>query len=205
MTYKTLKPLYLNGVWHGAGTDVPSDVPGFDYEKAARKGQLAAPEGEEVRNVAPQPSVDVQADAPAEDVVAKVRAELEKQLKAAKKTAEAAEAKLNQAIAEVAQLKQDGQELAQVRERLDEYQTAVGDLLPEGLTAQARKALIDEGYVGRVLISLLTDAQLDAVSGVAAASIQTLREWAPFAGVVPAEGGGDAGADAPADDPAAQQ
>ncbi|MCY1703641.1 hypothetical protein [Deinococcus sp. SL84] len=92
----------------------------------------------------------------------------------------------------------------EAQKSLAEYQTAVGDLLPEGLTAQARKALITQGYVGKTLISLLTDEQLVAVKGVAQTTVDDLRVWAPFAGVVPA-GGGNAGADAPVDDPAAQQ
>ena len=195
MTYKTLKPLYLNGVWHEAGTDVPSDVAGFDYEKAARKGLLEAPAGEEVRNVvtAQQSVVEVQDSTSTKDVAAKVRAELEKRVSAAEKAADDAEAKL-------ARMARKADEL---REQLDEYQSAVGELLPEGLSAQARKALLGEGYVGKALISLLTDAQLDAVSGVAAASIETLREWAPFAGVVPPEP--DSEGDAGAADPAAEQ
>ena len=92
MTYKTLKPLYLNGVWHEAGVGVPSDVAGFDYEKAARKGLLEAPEGEEVRNVvtAQQSVAEAQAtDDTSQQTITELQSQvktLETELAAAKKT-----------------------------------------------------------------------------------------------------------------------
>lgn len=72
----------------------------------------------------------------------------------------------------------------EAKNSLTEYESAVGELLPDGLSANARKALLAKGYVGKLAISLLTDTQLDAVDGIAEASIKTLREWSPFAGLV---------------------
>lgn len=48
-----LTALYILGQWLQPGAEVPGDVPGFDYAKAARKGMLEAEDGSEVENPRP--------------------------------------------------------------------------------------------------------------------------------------------------------
>ncbi|GAA3995253.1 hypothetical protein GCM10022631_01780 [Deinococcus rubellus] len=48
-----LTALYILGQWLQPGTEVPGDVPGFDYAKAYRKGMLEAEDGSEVENPLP--------------------------------------------------------------------------------------------------------------------------------------------------------
>lgn len=66
-------------------------------------------------------------------------------------------------------------------EELKKYQDAVGPLLPDGLAPQARTSLVDAGFVGKKLLSRVPDEELRKLSGVADATIKTLRDFAPLA------------------------
>ena len=67
---------------------------------------------------------------------------------------------------------------------LDAYRQHVGELLPEGVSANAAKVLKQHGFVGKALISRIPDAELLALSGVAQGTVDTLRLWAPSLGPV---------------------
>lgn len=67
---------------------------------------------------------------------------------------------------------------------LEAYRQSVGELLPEGVSANAAKVLKQQGFVGKALISRLPDAELLALNGVAQGTVDTLRAWAPYAGPV---------------------
>ena len=62
---------------------------------------------------------------------------------------------------------------------LTEYRSSVGELLPGKITAQARKTLIEHGFVGKALVSRLSDKELLDLPNVAQGTLDTLREWAP--------------------------
>ncbi|UQN04857.1 hypothetical protein [Deinococcus sp. QL22] len=46
--------LFAGGKWLPPGSPVPGDLPGFDYEKHARKGMLEDTQGAEIVNPAHQ-------------------------------------------------------------------------------------------------------------------------------------------------------
>lgn len=62
---------------------------------------------------------------------------------------------------------------------LNEYRAVVGELLPAKLTPQARKTLIEHGFVGKALVSRLSDSALLDLPNVAQATLDALRDWAP--------------------------
>lgn len=68
---------------------------------------------------------------------------------------------------------------------LTEYRSAVGELLPGKLTPQARKTLLDRSFVGKTLVSRLSDKELLDLPNVAQATLEVLREWAPAASAEP--------------------
>lgn len=55
--------------------------------------------------------------------------------------------------------------------------------LPESLTAPVRKALTDAGLTTLQLAAAKTDAELDAINGVAEGTIKVIREAAAAAGL----------------------
>ena len=63
------RPIYISGAWVQPGEAVPYDVPGFDYERADRKGQLDAPDGDDIVNptTTTDPAVDANASADSQD------------------------------------------------------------------------------------------------------------------------------------------
>lgn len=65
---------------------------------------------------------------------------------------------------------------------LDAYREYVGELLPEGVSANAAKVLKQHGFVGKALISRIPDAELKALDNVADKTLETLRVWAPYVG-----------------------
>lgn len=72
---------------------------------------------------------------------------------------------------------------------LAEYRSSVGELLPSKITAQARKTLIEHGFVGKALVSRLSDKELLDLPNVAQGTLDTLREWAPATLPVEPNGG----------------
>ncbi|MBZ9713756.1 hypothetical protein [Deinococcus multiflagellatus] len=175
--------LRIAGQWLKPGDAVPGDVPGFDYEKAARKGLLKDTEGGEIRNLsAEQPVPEPVAQAVHKALtgertytyeefsrVQQDRDALQRQLDAEQRTTTRLRGELTDAQAKAA----DPADAA----ALAEYRDVVGDLLSS--TFPARKVLFENGYYTADSVRYADDEALLAVRGIADATLAEIRKLAP--------------------------
>lgn len=138
--------LRIAGRFIPPGGAVPGDVPGFDYEKAARKGMIEDQDGGDIVNPATTtgPAADANASADSQD-----SAELEELLRANRSLKEDLDAQRDEYQHKVQAARQD----------CDELQKQVVSLTAERDAAQ--KALEEGGVIPEDAL-----ARLEGVSGI---------------------------------------
>ena len=172
------------------GQPVPGDVPGFDYEKAARKGMIEDTEGAEIRNIVPETAEPAPTTEGGDS-------DLQAALAEQRKEAERLSALLNETGAKVTNLTKERDDLqvqaTKLQGELDaakadasalgEYREVVGELLPSDYPS--RKILLDNGYFTVGTVAAATDDELNALDGIADKTLAAIRKVTPHA---PAEG-----------------
>lgn len=163
-----LTALYILGQWLQPGAEVPGDVPGFDYAKAARKGMLEAEDGSEVENPLPPGQA---APVPLEPDSQFVTQSLELLRKH-----DELQVELNTARQQLLQQGSLNEQLTVVREQLATYRDgeAAAQQVREGFQAQLDQATaaLDEaqakiaGLEGRSVLPDDALARINAVKGV---------------------------------------
>jgi len=190
--------VFIGGRWYKAGQRVPGDVVGFNYEKAARKGQIESEDGEPITNPV---SVSQAAEAPAPEPSAQdMRVqELERELLGYRsrfdgldvaglqrglKAADLKVGSLNEQVAvltsQLDEAKRQAQQSEADAQALATYREVVGELLPPTeLQPRAHKSLLANGYYTVTLVQQASDEELKALSDVADATVDTLRRLYP--------------------------
>ena len=135
------RPIYISGAWVQPGEAVPYDVPGFDYERADRKGQLDAPDGDDIVNPATttDPAADANASADSQD-----SAQLEEILRANQSLKQDLDA-MRQKVGELTKLVNDNRgEFIGLTEERDALQSKLDAALGERTKIEGEVATLTE-------------------------------------------------------------
>ncbi|AIZ44864.1 hypothetical protein QR90_06730 [Deinococcus radiopugnans] len=144
------RPVFIQDAWVLPGQPVPYNVPGFNYERAADKGQIEAEDGEDIFN--PEPEAEDGAERADQGELESLR----QQLAEAQRERDEIQSGLN-----TAQVDRDANQ-----QRIDELVTERDALAAQLSEAQARPALpadaltrlIDIKGVGEKLAPVILDA-----------------------------------------------
>lgn len=166
----TLTALFIAGRWLQPGSDVPLNVPGFDYAKAYQKGMLEAEDGSEVLN--PEfdtavPAASTPAEPSSDEATLRTQAaQLTRERDAAKQKATDLKKQLDKATEALKPFEGlDGEALKGQLADLTEYRDVLGELLPDGFPGRAK--LFTAGYYTLPMLEGVEKATLIGLDGIA--------------------------------------